>query len=153
MYGSFARLDAECVDENVNEWLKKAAKLSKTLPRELRGVAEVLHEKLDEFRGYLGIIACVCNPGMRGRHWAAMTATAGFTVAPSDDASLQTLLQHGIQEHEKALQELSDAASREFALEKQLDKMQARFATTREPRAAKGCDRLGAGLSQHVRTG
>ena len=127
-------------------------------------MAEALRAKLDEFRTYLPLIACICNPGMRGRHWAAISdaagapqqlhhyrrqnhqqasahravdgkicgrgllfelAHAGFKVTSAEDESLHNLLTNGLLKFKGELQELSDAASREHALEKQLDKMQA----------------------------
>ena len=101
-------------------------KLARSLPREdLRGVADSLRAKLEEFKGYLGIISCICNPGMRGRHWQAISKHADFKVAPSDEESLHNLLQHNLHKYEKELQDISDSATREHALEKQLDNMQA----------------------------
>lgn len=101
-------------------------KLARSLPREdLRGVADSLRAKLEEFKSYLGIISCICNPGMRGRHWQAISKHADFKVAPSDEESLHNLLQHNLHKFEKELQDISDAATREHALEKQLDNMQA----------------------------
>lgn len=101
-------------------------KLARSLPREdLRGVADSLRAKLEEFKGYLGIISCICNPGMRGRHWQAISKIADFKVAPSDEESLHNLLQHNLHKYEKELQDISDSATREHALEKQLDNMQA----------------------------
>lgn len=64
LYGSFLKLDAVYLDEAVNEWYKKMMKLAKSLPRDdLKGVAEALRTKLEEFKSYLGIITCICNPG------------------------------------------------------------------------------------------
>jgi hypothetical protein len=48
-------------------------------------------------------------------------------VAPTEDESLQHLLQNNLLAFKVQLQEISDAASREHALEKQLDKMQAEW--------------------------
>jgi hypothetical protein len=52
-------------------------------------------------------------------------------VNPAEDESLHTLLANGLAAHERTLQDLSDSASREHALEKQLDKMQAEWVRTR----------------------
>jgi dynein heavy chain, axonemal len=126
MHGSFIKLDAAYIEESVTEWCKKMMKLSKSLPRDdLRSVAEVLRVKLEEFRTFLPLISCICNPGMRGRHWQAISEVAGFKVTPSEDESLHALLHKGLLMYDTQLQELSDSASREHALERQLDKMQA----------------------------
>lgn len=83
MYGPFTRLDAAAIEESVTGWAKKMAKLCKALPREdLRAVADAARAKLDEFRTYLPLIACICNPGMRGRHWTAISETAGARTGP-----------------------------------------------------------------------
>ena len=126
MYGPFAKLDAEAMAESVLEWHKKMAKLAKGLPREdLKGVASTLGAKLDEFKGCLGVVSCVCAPGMRARHWAALSELLGTRVSPDEDESLHTLLAHGVRRVERELQDLADAAAREHSLEKQLDRMQA----------------------------
>jgi dynein heavy chain len=55
---------------------------------------------------------------------------AGFTVAPTEEETLQHLLQSNLLAHKVQLQDISDAASREHALEKQLDKMQAEWVSS-----------------------
>lgn len=125
MYGPFIRLDAALMDETIHEWLKKMIKLARGLPREdLRGVADTLRGKLEDFKANLCLLGAICNPGMRGRHWQAVSNTAGVKVAPSEDESLHNLLQNGLLKFEKEVQDISDSASREAALEKQLDNMQ-----------------------------
>lgn len=125
MYGPFIHHDAGLMDETVHDWLKKMVKLARGLPREdLRGVADSLRGRLEDFKSNLGLLGAICNPGMRGRHWQAISDTAGFKVAPSEDESLHNLLQNGLLNFEKEIQDISDSASREAALEKQLDNMQ-----------------------------
>lgn len=125
MYGPFIHLDAATMDETVHDWLKKMIKLARGLPREdLRGVADTLRGKLEDFKANLGLLGAICNPGMRGRHWQAISTAAGLKVAPSEDESLHNLLQNGLLTFEKEIQDISDSASREAALEKQLDSMQ-----------------------------
>lgn len=129
MYGPFIRLDAALMDETIHDWLKKMIKLARGLPREdLRGVADALRGKLEDFKAYLSLLGAICNPGMRGRHWQAVSNSAGFKVAPSEDESLHNLLQNGLLKHVKEIQDISDSASREAALEKQLDNMQLQWA-------------------------
>jgi hypothetical protein len=78
MLGSFIKLDATGTEENVTEWCKKMTKLAKTMSRDdLKGVAESLKVKLEEFKAYLPLISCICNPGMRSRHWQAISEVAG----------------------------------------------------------------------------
>ena len=34
-----------------------------------RRVAENIKNKIDKFKGYLPLLSCICNPGLRDRHW------------------------------------------------------------------------------------
>ncbi|KXZ43278.1 hypothetical protein GPECTOR_96g744 [Gonium pectorale] len=130
LFGPIKDLDAEEVENKVNDWFKKMARLSKSLPRpELRTLAESTRAKLEEFKEHVPIIMAVCNPGMRGRHWERLSAALGTRVFPGADSelNLQKLLLVGIASHAELLQELSDAASREMALERSLDRMVAEW--------------------------
>ncbi|GFR40055.1 hypothetical protein Agub_g593 [Astrephomene gubernaculifera] len=130
LFGPVRDLNAEEVENNVGEWFKKTARLSKSLPRpELRALAESTRSKLEEFKEYVPIIMAVCNPGMRGRHWERLSAALGTRVHPGADGelNLQKLLTVGIASHAELLQDLSDAASREMALERSLDRMVAEW--------------------------
>ena len=83
-------------------------------------------EKIDAFKQYLPLITAICNPGLRDRHWAAMSDTigiVGWELKRDDHTSLQRLIDKGVGEHTAALAETSDFASREWSFEKTLDKM------------------------------
>ncbi len=49
-------------------------------------------------------------------------------VSAGDNVTLASLLKAGLADHEAALQDISDAASREYSLEKLLDRMEVRMA-------------------------
>ena len=61
---------------------------------------------------------------MRNRHWEGLSQTLGCKVAPGPDLCLSALIRAGIMDKLEALQDISDNASREYSLEKQLDGMQ-----------------------------
>jgi Dynein heavy chain, N-terminal region 2 len=95
LFRPFALLDAEHVNVCVTTWLKSMTKLAHSLPREeLRAIAGDLRTKLDDFQTFLPIISCVCNVGMRARHWLAVSELAGYKVSPSED-SLHHLVNSG----------------------------------------------------------
>ncbi|GIL46228.1 hypothetical protein Vafri_3260 [Volvox africanus] len=130
LFGPIRDLNAEDVETNVGEWFKKMVRLSKSLPRpELRALAEKTRTRLEEFKENVPIIMAVCNPGMRGRHWERLSSALGTRVSPGADGelNLQKLLLLGITAHLELLQELSDTASREMALERSLDRMVAEW--------------------------
>ncbi|GLC77190.1 hypothetical protein PLESTF_001896200 [Pleodorina starrii] len=131
LFGPVRDLNAEEVENNVGEWFKKMMRLSKSLPRpELRALAEQTRARLEEFKENVPIITAVCNPGMRARHWERLSTALGMRVFPGADGelNLQKLLLLGITQHLELLQELSDTASREMALERSLDRMVAEWA-------------------------
>ena len=82
--------------------------------------------KIEDFKTYQPLIDAVCNPGLRDRHWIAMTDVidvVGFELKRDDHTSLKKLLDKGVLDHLEKIAECSDVASREFNFEKALDKM------------------------------
>lgn len=67
-------------------------------------LASKVRDQLAEFREYVPVVLALCNPGMRGRHWEALSAAVGSKVAPGDDLVLNKLLQGGILKYMEALQ-------------------------------------------------
>lgn len=43
-------------------------------------MAEEGRSKVSGFQAYTPLIAAVCNPGLRERHWAAMAEIVGFEI-------------------------------------------------------------------------
>lgn len=43
-------------------------------------VAEEGKAKVVSFQAYLPLIAAICNPGLRERHWEALAELVGFTI-------------------------------------------------------------------------
>ena len=126
MTNPFSKLDPEVVEETVTGWFKKVFKLTKTMQDEaLIAVAEQTKAKVEEFRAYVPLINTVCNPGLRERHWSTMSDIVGFHLRPTEDATLQLLVEKEVHLQAQSLEEISDTASREHSLEKALDKMQA----------------------------
>lgn len=71
-------------------------------------LASKVRDQLATFREYVPVVLAVCNPGMRGRHWEALSAAVGWKVAPGDELVLNKLLQGGILSHLEALQVSND---------------------------------------------
>ena len=134
MQGPFSKLNSEVIDENVSDSVRDMAKLVKRfsgkgggelMPKPL-AVAEATAEKLEKFKDMLPMVHAVCNPGLRTRHWEKMTeiiAIPNFELKKDEFTSLQRLIDKGVKEHTVRLAEVSDVASREYTMEKALDKM------------------------------
>jgi dynein heavy chain len=74
------------------------------------------------------MVAVLCNPGLRERHWAHMSTIVGQPLLPDAATTLQQLLDLELEPHMDALELVSGAASKEFSLEKAMDKMEADWA-------------------------
>lgn len=72
---------------------------------------------------HLPLITAICNPGLRDRHWASLAEVVGFEIRRDEVTSLKRLLEYDIATHITKLVEISDSASREWSIEKALDKM------------------------------
>jgi dynein heavy chain, axonemal len=74
--------------------------------------------------GHLPLIVHLRNPGMKPRHWKKISERIGRTVVPSDMLSLMQLLEMGFSDHIPFIKEISEQASREYSLERAIDRMQ-----------------------------
>ncbi len=72
---------------------------------------------------HLPLITAICNPGLRDRHWSSLAEVVGFEIRRDEVTSLKRLLEYDIATHIIKLVEISDSASREWSIEKALDKM------------------------------
>ncbi|XP_061086442.1 dynein axonemal heavy chain 3 [Conger conger] len=131
--GPFQNLNAEQItDELAAMWrnMYKLAKSFSDLPGPRR-VADSFKIKVDKFKQHLPILTTICNPGMKKRHWQEISTIVGFEVQPEADASLSMMVDLGLAKFSDKLEELGAAASKEFSLEKALDKMRTEWAELR----------------------
>ena len=75
------------------------------------------------FRTNIPIIKCLCNPGIRQRHWNQMSAVIGFDVTPNSGSSLRKVLKLNLGQYMERLAAISVSATREHALELMLKEM------------------------------
>uniref|UniRef100_UPI00398E73BF dynein axonemal heavy chain 3 isoform X1 n=2 Tax=Pristiophorus japonicus TaxID=55135 RepID=UPI00398E73BF len=129
MTGSFQGLDAEEITNEVLNMWRTMYKLTKTFA-DISGpkrVAENAKVKIEKFKPHLPIIAIICNPGIKERHWKEISAIVGFDVKPDKDTTLQEMLEFGLGNFSERLEEIGVAASKEYSLEKALAKMKAEW--------------------------
>eukprot|EP00908_Phaeocystis_cordata_P017556 Transcript_28910.p5 GENE.Transcript_28910~~Transcript_28910.p5 ORF type:complete len:271 (+),score=154.81 Transcript_28910:2880-3692(+) len=126
-------LDPEALEKEVKDmWktnfksIKHFADGDEDLPAPLR-VAEQLKEQMDEFQTKLPLISWLCNPGMRERHWTEILKVLGYPFKPTETTTLSSMLTMGLEVHLEKLEEIAGGASKEFSLEKALDKMLAEW--------------------------
>jgi dynein heavy chain len=73
--GPFKALNAEDIDQEVSDMWRTMYKLTKTFNDQPgpRRIAESIKAKIDKFKLHLPVLHTICNPGIRDRHWAAVS--------------------------------------------------------------------------------
>eukprot|EP00667_Euglena_gracilis_P000033 EG_transcript_33 len=123
--GIFTTLEPEIIEVNVANWTKTLHRLGRQLKDEPPGVVAVsVREKLELFKPHIPLIAALRNPGLRDRHWKRISALTGQSIKLEESTTFNNFLAAGLQLHLAAIQEISEYASKEYRLEKQLEKMQ-----------------------------
>ena len=81
-------------------------------------------KSMDAFKEHLALIQVMCNLGLRSRHWTKMSAIMGEDIQPNPSTTLAKVLTLDLKPHFDALEAVSGGASKEFSLEKAMDKME-----------------------------
>ncbi|KAK7495478.1 hypothetical protein BaRGS_00013176, partial [Batillaria attramentaria] len=128
MNGPLLDVNAEHVEEEVQNLWRTAYKLTKVFAHpDYKGpmrASATIKAKLEKFKINMPLINALCNPGIKQRHWDMMSEKVGFNVTPSETTPLHEVLQVGLEKYLDELMGISSRASKEFALEKALIKMQ-----------------------------
>jgi dynein heavy chain len=82
-----------------------------------------LKRRISNFELVVPIINALRNPGLRDRHWKEMSDELGILVKADGDFSLARAVQIGLNRHIETLERYSEAASKEYSLERGLDAM------------------------------
>lgn len=123
--GPFTDINSEEMEEEIGGMYRTVLKLTKTFgdapgPRR---VADSVKTKVDKFKVHIPLLQIICNPGLRDRHWEQMGEIVGFDIKPEPSTSLCNMLEFNLHKFAEKLDEISGAASKEFGLEKAMEKM------------------------------
>ncbi|XP_068702145.1 dynein axonemal heavy chain 3-like [Montipora foliosa] len=125
--GPILKLNAEEIEEEVSELWRVIYKLTKEFAHpEFRGplrVASTTKARLENFKINMPLINALCTPGIKDRHWEAMSVKIGFNIAPKEETTLNEMLVLGLDKFVEDLTEISGRAAKEFSLEKALNRM------------------------------
>ncbi|CAF3858466.1 unnamed protein product, partial [Rotaria magnacalcarata] len=119
--GDASGADADAVEKDEDE--RELEKLEKNDPEMLR-ICTVILDQLDTFKEHLPVISILCNPGIRPRHWEKMSTIFERNLKPDTGTTLRKVLQLGLEPYMEQFEVVSAGASKEFSLEKALNKMQ-----------------------------
>lgn len=130
MTGPFMELDATNIEKDVSAWYKLMFKLEKELQADEAvkpaRVASEMKDKINAFKENVPIIQWLRSPGLRPRHWDQISHTLApgrVTLTPDNDLTLSHILALDVDKHKEAIEDISSAAEKEYALEQSLDKM------------------------------
>ncbi|KAG6554406.1 hypothetical protein Mapa_004323 [Marchantia paleacea] len=126
MDGPFQDINGEEMVSSMEKWFRASAKCAKMMTNvETKIVAEDLKKRITEFQVNVPFIAALRAPGMRDRHWKKLSEMLGFEVCLS--FTTRKFITLKMPEHTPQCEEISEIASKEYGLERSLDKMQAEW--------------------------
>ena len=130
--GEFMGLEAEDIEKSVNSLSKNLNKSCKffernDLPNNLE-IGRQIKGAVDNFKPNVPLILALRNPGMRERHWIALSEKLEVEILPDEKLTLLKLLEIGVRDQIEVVNRISETAGKEFSLETALDKMEEEWA-------------------------
>lgn len=125
MDGDLKKLDGENIESEVNSWRKSMLRITRQMEKYFgpKQVADTMFGKIEEFRPRIPGIIALSNRGLKNRHWQEISAILGTDLEDMEELTLTNLLAVGLEEHLRDIQEISERATKEWNLEKALEKM------------------------------
>ncbi|XP_054432748.1 dynein axonemal heavy chain 14 [Pteronotus mesoamericanus] len=114
-------IDTESMQRNVLKWMNILFVLEKGLPK--NNMVTHLKQSVIDFKQQLPIIIALGNPCLKPRHWKALQEVIGKSVALDKNCTVENLLALKMFQYENEINEISNSATRESALEKMLFKI------------------------------
>uniref|UniRef100_A0A671S7I2 AAA+ ATPase domain-containing protein n=1 Tax=Sinocyclocheilus anshuiensis TaxID=1608454 RepID=A0A671S7I2_9TELE len=124
--GPLSAVNPDKVEADVGNYSRSLYKLEKSFqdsPKALQ-IATSVKTEVEAFKEHIPLVQVLCNPGLRERHWEAMSAVVGFPIKPSEeDACVAQFLPLHLEAHLSAFETISEGASKEHGLEKAMERM------------------------------
>ncbi|XP_069839698.1 dynein axonemal heavy chain 7 isoform X1 [Dendropsophus ebraccatus] len=123
--GPYTTVNPDLVEQDVGNFWRLLYKLERTFTNSpnAHSLTLKIKQKVEEFKEITPLIQVVCNPGLRDRHWEAMSAIVGYPIKPQEDTSVNKFLDMKLQPYLDKFESISEGASKEYSLEKAMEKM------------------------------
>ncbi|XP_076449948.1 dynein axonemal heavy chain 7-like [Babylonia areolata] len=125
MDGPMINIDPDTVDQDVGNFWRGMYKLEKGFEHvpAPKKIAQKVKVKVEEFKQHLPLVQTLFNPGLRDRHWDKISEIVGFNLKPDESSCLTKFVDMNLEQYIPKFEGISEAASKEYALEKALDTM------------------------------
>jgi dynein heavy chain, axonemal len=125
MDGALQELNPDSVVADVDDFWRESYKLAKTYTAgtPMHTICEAVKSQVQTFKTNVPLINVLCNPGLRPRHWEKISEIVSFNLQPDSSTTLRKLLNLSLEKFIEQFEVVSGAASKEFSLEKAMDRM------------------------------
>nr|XP_022323965.1 dynein heavy chain 7, axonemal-like isoform X6 [Crassostrea virginica] len=125
MHGPMSNVNPDEVENEVGNFWRNLYKLEKqfdSVPA-AKKIASKVKAKVEEFREYMPLVQTLFNPGLRDRHWEQISEVVKYPLKPDETYTLDKMLEFDLMKYVPQFEGISEAASKEFSLEKAMEKM------------------------------
>lgn len=130
--GKFVELDADEVEQKVEKYSTAISKAHKYFSRQdmekQMNIANEIKTQVLDFRPEVPAIVTLRNPGMRDRHWDAISKALNVDIMPVDKFSTEDILAMNLKDSLEIIQKIGESAAKEYQIEQALDKMEKEWA-------------------------
>jgi len=129
LFGPRANLIPDDIEQELGTFNRTMFKLEKTFSDcpPAHSIASKTRARVENLKERLPLIHALCNPGMRQRHWEMVSDVVGRPIQPTEQTTLQDVINMRLEEFIEQFDPIAEAASKEFALEKALVKMKSEW--------------------------
>lgn len=126
----FTRLDPERMHKEHAAAAKAMAKAVRHFSETpgLGDIARTIRDQVAAFAPHMPLIEALRNPGLRDRHWTAISEVIGKPLVVNEAFTLTKMLAMDLHEHEEAIVKECGIAGKEFQIEDSLDNMEKAWA-------------------------
>ncbi|KAG2501733.1 hypothetical protein HYH03_000233 [Edaphochlamys debaryana] len=123
------QMSIETIRSEVEEYAQRAYKMGKAAKDDQ--VVVRLKDCIDDFKQIMPLVEELANPALKTRHWEQIFKLIDADIPPNDNGvgyapfSVRMLLQYNALDRYEPIQAISGVASKEYSLEKVLEKMDA----------------------------